>query len=300
MAILMNPTRSILFANFAQLMLSCRHHTVTPSSALTALASFLIRLLSCFGLCECLLAAVCEDFFSIDFKWALLFFYFPPFASNHPIFRLAHFTEHCSCSDFDKISHITTVGPSSCLQTRDVRFLRPADWKKGAADITASPSSLLALWIFCSARSIDTNHVGDLYPASSFSCMLIVYSWISVIRSCSRSKHRFRRKIQLELLLAIVHPVRSSMHLVRLSVVLVLVLPKRSSQSNDSSRILTNPPFGCDSMSGSKNHVMPISTRTFRSSRSRGSSVDSNLVSAFRCIRCITCAGPFVLNAFSW
>ena len=39
-------------------------------------------------------------------------------------------------------------------------------------------------------------------------------------------------------------------------------------QSNDSSRILTYPPFWCDGMSWSKNHVMPISTRTFRSGRS--------------------------------
>jgi len=43
---------------------------------------------------------------------------------------------------------------------------RPADWKKGGADISASPgpSSHLALLICCSAPSID--HVGDLYPAS--------------------------------------------------------------------------------------------------------------------------------------
>jgi len=46
-------------------------------------AFFLIRLLSCFGFS--LLAAIWEDFFSIDFKRALLFVFFPRPAPNHPI-----------------------------------------------------------------------------------------------------------------------------------------------------------------------------------------------------------------------
>jgi len=104
-----------------------------------------------------------------------------------------------------------------------------------------SPSSLLALLIFCSARSID--YVGDPNPASSFSSVRLVSSqWMTVISSCSWSNHRFRKKFQL--LLAIVSPLCGSMHVVRPSVVLILVLPRRSSQSNDSARILTNPPSG--------------------------------------------------------
>ena len=45
------------------------------------------------------------------------------------------------------------------------RSPRPTDWKKGGADITASPSIFMALLICCSAR--NNAHVGDLYPASS-------------------------------------------------------------------------------------------------------------------------------------
>jgi len=103
--------------------------------------------------------------------------------------------------------------------------------------------------MFCSARSID--HVGDLYPACSVSFVCLVPSWMTVISSCSRSNHRFRKKFQL--LFAIGNPLCGSMHVVRPSVVLILVSPRRSSQSNDSSRILTYPLFGCDGI----NHTCP-------------------------------------------
>jgi len=53
------------------------------------------------------------------------------------------------------------VGPSSSPQ--NFTSPRPADWKKGGIDITASLLSLLALLIFCSTRSI--NHVDDLLPS---------------------------------------------------------------------------------------------------------------------------------------
>jgi len=100
--------------------------------------------------------------------------------------------------------------------------------------------------IFCSARSID--HVDDLNPASFFSSVRLVSSWMTVISSCSRSNHRFREKN--------VSAARDCPPSVRLhacsvspSVVLILVLPRSSSQSNagDSAGILTYPPFGCDS-----------------------------------------------------
>jgi len=88
---------------------------------------------------------------------------FPP-----PFFDLHHTTQSCivldsssqlsfSCSD--RLSHITTVGPSFPPQKN--RSPRPADWKKGGADIAVSPSILVALLICCSAR--NTAHVGDLY-----------------------------------------------------------------------------------------------------------------------------------------
>ena len=115
---------------------------------------------------------------------------------------------------------------------------------------------------------------------------------MTVISSCSRSNHRFRKKIQL--LLAIVHPLCGSMHVVRPSVVRILVLPRRSSQSSDSARILTYPPFG---ISLSKTQFMPIYACTFRSGRSRGSSTTSGLEVASHCIRRFTRAGPFLLDA---
>ena len=54
---------------------------------------------------------------------------------------------------------------------------------------------------------------------------------------------------RIELLLAIVHPLCGTMHVVLPSVLLILVLPRRSSHNNDSARILIYPPSGCDSMS---------------------------------------------------
>jgi len=84
-AILVNPARGILFAHWAfDVALSPPRF---PAHWLP-FASLLIRLLSCFGFG--LLAAVWEDFFSIDFKWEFLFVFFPRPAPNHPILRLAH------------------------------------------------------------------------------------------------------------------------------------------------------------------------------------------------------------------
>jgi len=142
-------------------------------------------------------------------------------------FDLPIFFDHCLGSDSDKLSHTTTVGLSSSPQ--NFRSSHPADWKKGEAYITASPSSLLVLLILCSARRID--HVGDLYPASSFSSVRLVSSWMTMISPCSRSNHCFHTKIKV--LLAMVHPLCGSMHVVRPSVVLILVLPRHSSQDSD-------------------------------------------------------------------
>ena len=86
------------------------YFSLTAHLALTAFASFLIHLLSCFGFC--LLAVVWEKrrnviywnpngrssmiscglkrFLSIDFKRALFFVFFPGPAPNYPILRLAH------------------------------------------------------------------------------------------------------------------------------------------------------------------------------------------------------------------
>ena len=98
---------------------------------------------------------------------------------------------------------------------------------------------------------------------------------MTVISSCSRSNHRFRKKFQV--LLAILHHLCGSMHVARPSVVFILVLPRYSSHSSDSTRILTYPPFG---ISRSKTHFMPIYACTSRSGRSRGSSTASGLEGA--------------------
>jgi len=57
--------------------------------------------------------------------------------------NLPIFFDHCSCSDSDKLFHATTVGPSTT--PKNFRSPRPANWKKGGSDITASPLSLLAV-----------------------------------------------------------------------------------------------------------------------------------------------------------
>ena len=88
MAFLVNPARS---NTLSSLRIWCHPVATTLSSALTAFCLFSdpsSQNLSCFVFC--LLAAVWEDFFSICFKRALLFVYFPRPAPNHPILRLVH------------------------------------------------------------------------------------------------------------------------------------------------------------------------------------------------------------------
>jgi len=122
-----------------------------------------------------------------------------------------------SCSD--RLSHITTVGPSSFPQKS--RSPRPADWKKGGADIAASPSILVALLICCSAR--NTAYVGCLYSACSNSSVRFVSFRIVVIRPSQHSC--FFRKFHPPLVID--HPRPGSRHVVRPSVVIILVSSTR-------------------------------------------------------------------------
>jgi len=98
-------------------------------------------------------------FTSFDFVWSYLKSIFFPLSSSEwisccPFFDLHHTTQSyvvlacssqlaLSCSD--RLSYITTVGPSFTPQK--CRSPRPADWKKTGADIAASPSILVALFI---------------------------------------------------------------------------------------------------------------------------------------------------------
>jgi len=135
------------------------------------------------------------------------------------------------------------------------RSPRPADWKKRRADIAASPSILVALLICCSAR--NTAYVGDLYPASSNTAVRLVSFRIVVISAFSWPfQHScFFRKFHPPLL--IVHPFLGSRHVVRPSIVMILVSSTRSSHTSDESWILTKPLAG---ISWSRNQSFPITS----------------------------------------
>jgi len=103
----------------------------------------------------------------------------------------------------------------------------------------------VALLIYCSAR--NTAHVGDLYPASSSSSVCLVSCRIVAISTCSWPSQHFCFFRELHPLLVIVHPRPGSRHVVRPSVVMILLSAtchKSSSHTCDESRILTKPPAG--------------------------------------------------------
>ena len=166
--------------------------------------------------------------------------------SSAPFFDLHHTTQSpCivlasssqlsfSCSDHDRLFHITTVAPS--FPPQKSRSPRPADRKKGGADIAASFSILMTILICCSAR--NTAHVGDLHPASSNSTVCFVSFRIVVISACSwPSQHSyFCRKFHPPLL--IVHPCPGSRHVVRPSILMIFVSSTCSSHTCDESWIL--------------------------------------------------------------
>jgi len=155
-------------------------------------------------------------------------------------------------------------------------------------------------------RVIHGQRFGSFFPLYLLfhPCWTILVGHISSVKwtgaqrviSCFWSNHCFRNKFQL--VLGIVHPLCASIRGLRPTVVLILILPRRSSKSNDSARILTYPPFGCDRKSWSKNQFMLISACTSQSSRNRGSSTSSGLGASFHCICCFTRAGPFLLGTF--
>jgi len=114
---------------------------------------------------------------------------------------------------------------------RRIDLLVPSTERK--AHIAASPSTLVALLICCSAR--NTAHVDDLYPASSNSSVRFVSFRVIVISACSWPSQPscFFKKFHSPLV--IVHPCPGSRHVVRPSVVMILVLSTRSSHSCDES-----------------------------------------------------------------
>ena len=141
------------------------------------------------------------------------------------------FSSQLSFSCSDSLSHITTADPF--FSPQKIRSPRPADWKEGGADITASPSILVALWICCSAG--NNAHIGDLYPASSNSSVRFVSFRIVVISACSwPSQHSCFFK-NLHPPLVIVHPRPESRHVVRPSVVMIVASSTRSSHTCDES-----------------------------------------------------------------
>jgi len=111
--------------------------------------------------------------------------------------------------------------------------------------MTRSPSSLLVLLIFSSARSID--HVGDLYPVSFFASVRWFSYWMTVtqIRSCPG---------QTSFLYTYSTAVRDYPPSWRLYACSEALYSFRSGSTNlflqqeRISRILTYPPSGCDSI----------------------------------------------------
>jgi len=124
----------------------------------------------------------------------------------------------------------------------------------------------VALLICCSAR--NNAHVGDLYPASFNSSVCFVSFRTLAISACSwPSQHScFFRK--LHPLLVIVHPHPGSRHVIRPSVVMILVSSTRTSHTCDESKILTKPPAG---ISWSRNQFFPIAGGISWSQRRPGS-----------------------------
>jgi len=202
--------------------------------------------------------------------------------SSAPFFDLHHTTHSCivldsssqfffSCSD--RLSHITTVGLS--ISPQKSRSPRPADSKKGGADIAASPSILVALLICCSA--CNNAHIGDLYPAWSNSSVRFVSFRTVVISACSWPSQRscFFRKFHPPLV--IVHPRPGSRHVVRPFVVMILVSSTRSSHTCNESWTLTKPPAG---ISWSRKQFCPITSGVSCSRRGPGSYADVGIEGA--------------------
>jgi len=131
----------------------------------------------------------------------------------------------------------------------------------------SQPASLKAASVR-QKRSIRVRNVGDLYPASSNSFVCFVSFRIVVISACSwTSQHScFFRKFHPPLV--IVHPYPGSGHVVRPSVVMILVSSTRSSHTCDGSWILTKRPAG---ISWSRNQFFPITSGVSCSRRRPGS-----------------------------
>ena len=124
--------------------------TTIFSSVLTALRLCLLSYSSSFMLWPLLACCGLKFYFSINFKRALLFILIPRPAQNHPILP---FFAHCSCSESDKLSYTSTVGPSSPLQ--NLRSPRTADSKKGRADMVR----VIWMWSWCSKPAASAQSV---------------------------------------------------------------------------------------------------------------------------------------------
>ena len=146
----------------------------------------------------------------------------------------------------------------------------------------------MALSICCSAR--NTSHVGDLYPASFNFSVCFVFFRIVVISACSwPSQHSccFRK---FHPPIVTVHPRPGSRHVVRPSVVMILVSSTRSFHTCDKSKILTKPPAG---IFWSRNQSFPISRSISCSRRRRGSYAAVGIEGASHCMLLRMNSGPF-------
>ena len=144
----------------------------------------------------------------------------------------------------------------------------------------------MALLICCSAR--NTAHVGDLYSAaSSNSSVRFVSFRIVVISACSWPSQYscFFRKFHPPLV--IVYPCPGSTHVVRPSVVMILVSSTRSPGPHtcDESKILMKPPAGISwSRSSLRNQFFQITSGVSCSRRRPGSYADVGIEGASHCM----------------
>jgi len=124
--------------------------------------------------------------------------------------------------------------------------------ERRAASPAVSPSILAALLICCIVD--NTAHVVNFYPFSSnFSFVLVSYRMV-VISACSWPSHRSFLFNNYYPLIVIVLTRPRSRHVVRPSVMMILVSFTRSSHTSDDSWILTKPPAG---ITWFRNQVFP-------------------------------------------
>jgi len=155
----------------------------------------------------------------------------------------------------------------------------------------ASCSPLPAKFSFLVLIGSHTLNLNTQLPPTFYSFCLFLKScnqhllvaFPTLLRAC------FFRKFHPPLV--IVHPCPGSRHVIRPSVVMILVSSTRSSHTCDESWILTKPPAG---ISWSRNQFFPITSGVSCSRRSPGSCADVGIEGASHCMLLRMNSEPFL------